>query len=38
MAKDIFHNIVKKALIKEDWIVTDDPLRLKFGGLCGNEG
>ena len=31
MAKDIFHNIVKKALIKEDWVVTDDPLRLKVG-------
>ena len=31
MAKDIFHNIVKNALIKEDWLVTDDPLRLKVG-------
>lgn len=31
MAKDIFHNIVKKALIKENWVVTDDPLRLKVG-------
>jgi hypothetical protein len=31
MAKDIFHNIVKKALIKEDWIITDDPLILKVG-------
>ena len=31
MAKDIFHNIVKKALIKEDWVITDDPLRLKVG-------
>jgi hypothetical protein len=31
MAKDIFHNIVKNALIKEDWVVTDDPLRLKVG-------
>jgi hypothetical protein len=31
MAKDIFHDIVKKALIKEDWVVTDDPLRLKVG-------
>jgi hypothetical protein len=31
MAKDIFHDIVKKALIKEDWLVTDDPLRLKVG-------
>jgi hypothetical protein len=31
MAKDIFHNIVKNALIKENWLVTDDPLRLKVG-------
>jgi hypothetical protein len=31
MAKDIFHDIVKNALIKEDWLVTDDPLRLKVG-------
>ena len=31
MAKDIFHDIVKNALIKEDWVVTDDPLRLKVG-------
>lgn len=31
MAKDIFHEIVKKALIKEEWKITDDPLRLKFG-------
>jgi hypothetical protein len=33
MAKDIFHDIVKKALINEDWVVTDDPLRLKFGAI-----
>ena len=33
MAKDIFHDIVKKALINEVWVVTDDPLRLKFGAI-----
>ncbi|MEB3311518.1 MAG: element excision factor XisH family protein [Snowella sp.] len=31
MAKDLFHETVKNAPIKEAWIITDDPLRLKFG-------
>lgn len=30
-AKDIFHEAVKQALQKEGWIVTDDPLMVKFG-------
>lgn len=30
-AKDIFHDCVRQALIKEDWIITDDPLSLKIG-------
>ena len=30
MAKDLFHNVVKNALIKEGWSITD-PLRLKVG-------
>ena len=30
-AKDIFHDCVKHALIKDSWIVTDDPLSLKIG-------
>ena len=30
-AKDIFHNIVINALQKDDWIITDDPLKLKWG-------
>ncbi len=30
-AKDIFHESVKKALQKEQWIITDDPLKFKFG-------
>ena len=36
MARDIFHNLVKKALISEGWTVTDDPLILlskKEGGI-----
>ena len=32
MAKDIYHETVKIALIKDGWTITDDPLRLKFGG------
>ncbi len=30
-AKDIYHNCVKNALIKEDWTITHDPLGLKWG-------
>jgi hypothetical protein len=30
-AKDIYHNTVKNALIKEGWIITNDPLHLKWG-------
>jgi len=29
-AKDRFHNAVKKALIKEGWTITHDPLYLDF--------
>ncbi|MGK7946026.1 MAG: XisH family protein [Microcystaceae cyanobacterium] len=32
-AKDLFHNTVKNALIKEGWIITDDPLYLDYGGV-----
>ena len=32
-AKDIFHNAVRHALEKEGWIVTNDPLFLRFGGV-----
>ena len=31
MAKDIFHDIVKKALEKDGWIITHDPYRLRYG-------
>jgi hypothetical protein len=30
-AKDIFHDTVKTALIKEGWTITHDPYRLEFG-------
>ena len=32
-AKDIFHEAVKLALQKEQWIITDDPLKLEFGNV-----
>lgn len=41
MAKDLFHNIVKEALIKDNWIVTDDPLTLLSraeGGISTDLG
>lgn len=31
MAKDRFHDVVKTALKKEDWVITQDPLGLKYG-------
>lgn len=31
--KDIFHDIVRDALIREGWTITDDPLLLQFGGV-----
>jgi hypothetical protein len=30
-ARDIYHDAVKNALVKEGWIITDDPLHLKWG-------
>ena len=30
-AKDIYHDTVKKALIKDGWTITHDPLRLRWG-------
>jgi hypothetical protein len=31
--KDLFHDVVKKALVKEDWTITHDPLFISFGGV-----
>lgn len=31
-AKDKFHSVVRMALEKEQWVITDDPLRLEIGG------
>jgi hypothetical protein len=30
-AKDIYHNDVRSALIKDGWTITDDPFRLRWG-------
>jgi hypothetical protein len=32
-AKDKFHEIVKAALIKDGWTITDDPLFIKLAAL-----
>lgn len=32
-AKNIFHEAVKQALQKEQWIITNDPLNFKFGNV-----
>jgi XisH protein len=31
-AKDIYHDAVKNALVKDGWKITHDPLRLRWGG------
>ena len=30
-AKDTYHNTVRSALEKDGWMITDDPLTLKWG-------
>lgn len=30
-AQDIYHHPVKNALIKDGWLITDDPLHLRWG-------
>jgi hypothetical protein len=30
-AKDIYHDDVRSALIKDAWTITHDPLRLRWG-------
>lgn len=30
-ARDVFHDVLKNALIKDGWVITHDPLRLKWG-------
>jgi hypothetical protein len=31
-AKDLFHEAVRRALEKEQWVITDDPLKIEIGG------
>lgn len=30
-AKNVYHDVVKEALVSDGWLVTDDPLRLSYG-------
>ena len=32
-AKDVFHDAVRHALEKDGWIITADPLFIRFGGI-----
>jgi hypothetical protein len=32
-AKNIFHEVVKIALQKDGWTITDDPLHIRLGGI-----
>lgn len=29
--RDLIHDAVKNALIKDGWTITDDPYRIKYG-------
>lgn len=31
-ARDVYHDAVKNALLKDGWTITDDPLRLRLRG------
>lgn len=33
MARDLFHYIVRSALEKDGWVITDDPLSIRYGGV-----
>ena len=33
MARDLFHEIVRSAIKKEGWTITDDPLSIRCGGV-----
>ena len=32
-AKDLFHNVVKQALLQDNWVITADPLKIKIEGI-----
>ncbi len=32
-AKDLFHDAVRQALLKERWVITADPLKIKIEGV-----
>lgn len=30
-ARDVYHDVVRRALVKDGWTITDDPFRLTWG-------
>ncbi|UJS23761.1 XisH family protein [Thiothrix winogradskyi] len=36
-AKDLYHDAVKQAPIKDGWTVTNDPLHLRYGSFDFQE-
>lgn len=34
MARDKIHNAVRKALEKDNWVITNDPLNIESGGVA----
>ena len=30
---DLYHSVVKRALLKDGWIITDDPFTIEFAGI-----
>jgi XisH protein len=32
-ARDLFHEAVRQALLKEQWVITADPLKIKIDGV-----
>lgn len=33
-AKNTYHQIVINALVKDNWLITHDPLHIKYGGFA----
>ena len=31
--RDAYHHIVRRALVKDGWTITDDPYVIKYGGI-----
>jgi hypothetical protein len=33
MARDLYHQAVRKALQKDGWVITADPYKMRYGGV-----